>query len=277
MVRVAPREGRRLITFGFSHREVTVWDPIAGRILADLYPVQGGHWVAKSAAQPGPLQDRALTLLWVGAAILGALTATVSAGCAATGHGAGSGFTPSGEVLANHLSHAVVRCGTQTGVTLPPPGPGVPSAPVLIRHQHRMGGSYRLLSLRYVLNGATLCHLGADQGRVLESGQHSVSVLRGRLPLGDDRIRQTARYRGHGLGVFAYLRGYRYRVAGDGRFTVRENQPLCVDVIAFEKKGAMVSLKERPRVRLRLVPNCAAAASGTPPPVILPAPAAARK
>lgn len=40
--------GRRLITFGFSHREITVWDPAAGTILADLYPVQGGHWVAKS-------------------------------------------------------------------------------------------------------------------------------------------------------------------------------------------------------------------------------------
>ena len=41
---------KRLVVFGFYHRAVSIWDPAAGKLLADLWPVQGGHWVAISAA-----------------------------------------------------------------------------------------------------------------------------------------------------------------------------------------------------------------------------------
>jgi WD40 repeat protein len=42
--------GRRVIVFGFRHRAVSVWDFAQGTLQADLWPVQGGHWVSRSAA-----------------------------------------------------------------------------------------------------------------------------------------------------------------------------------------------------------------------------------
>jgi len=42
--------GRRLLLQGFYHREVSVWDLATGKLQAELWPVQGGHWVATSAA-----------------------------------------------------------------------------------------------------------------------------------------------------------------------------------------------------------------------------------
>jgi hypothetical protein len=167
---------------------------------------------------------------------------------------------PGGEVLANHLAHGSVRCGERTGGSAVPLGQDMASAPVLIRHQHKMGASFRLQSLRYVLSGVSICRLELARSREMETGSRALTLFRGRLPEGGYVIRQRARYRGHGFGVFAYLKGYRFRVAGGGRFTVKANTPLCVDVYSVERRAS--SLKGRPQVRLRIQPNCPALGQG---------------
>lgn len=189
-----------------------------------------------------------------GARVLGVMGLAAMLGCGCPPPGPRTAPGPSGEVLANHLSHAVVRCGARTGVSSPPPGRGVASAPVLIRHQHHVGASYRLQSLRYALSGVTVCRLDLAGSRALETGQRALAVFRGRLPVGAYVIRQHARYRGYGVGVFSYLKGYRFRVAGGGRFEVRPHTPLCVDVYSLERHAG--SLSKRLHVRIRLEPNC---------------------
>jgi WD40 repeat protein len=42
--------GQRLIAFSMRHRAVSIWDLANGALLANLWPVQGGHWVARCAA-----------------------------------------------------------------------------------------------------------------------------------------------------------------------------------------------------------------------------------
>jgi len=196
-----------------------------------------------------------------GVCVLAAMGLAAILGCVCTPPGPRTAPGPSGEVLANHLSHAIVRCGVRTGVSSPAPGQGVTSAPVVIRHQHHVGASFRLQSLSYTLSGATICRLDLARSRALETGQRALTLFRGRLPVGTYEIRQRARYRGHGVGVFSYMKGYRYRVAGGGRFEVRAETPLCVDVYSLERGAG--SLSKRLKVRVRVEPDCPALRSAS--------------
>ena len=55
--------------------------------------------------------------------------------------------------------------------------------------------------------------------------------------------------RGHGYGVFSYLRGYQFEVKGVHSFTVTEGKNIELDVGAFEKGGVTTPLEKRPGIR----------------------------
>jgi hypothetical protein len=57
------------------------------------------------------------------------------------------------------------------------------------------------------------------------------------------------RLRGHGYGVFSYLRGYQFELKQSHSFSVTEGKEVVLDVIAWEKGGVTTPLEQRPGVR----------------------------
>ena len=66
---------------------------------------------------------------------------------------------------------------------------------------------------------------------------------------GDHSLTTNLEYRGHGYGIFSYLKGYRFRVRSSHTFSAPEGRRVSVRVVAYEKGGPTAPLEERPAVR----------------------------
>ena len=56
-------------------------------------------------------------------------------------------------------------------------------------------------------------------------------------------------YRGHGYGIFSYLKGYRFKVRSSHTYTAAEGKLIHLRVVAYEKGGPTTPLEDRPDVR----------------------------
>ena len=56
-------------------------------------------------------------------------------------------------------------------------------------------------------------------------------------------------YRGHGYGIFSYLKGYRFKVRSSYSFSAPESKAVSLRVVAYEKGGPTAPLEERPAIR----------------------------
>jgi hypothetical protein len=56
-------------------------------------------------------------------------------------------------------------------------------------------------------------------------------------------------YRGHGYGIFSYLKGYRFRVRSNYSFSAPEGKAITIRVVGYEKGGPTAPLEERPAIR----------------------------
>src|SRR4030095_5057307 len=77
-----------------------------------------------------------------------------------------------------------------------------------IVHAQKMGNSYRLIQLVYALDGTTLFTRTDDSGALHETKQFE--VLSGPITPGSHTLSVMAIYRGHGYGVFKYLKQYKF-------------------------------------------------------------------
>ena len=55
--------------------------------------------------------------------------------------------------------------------------------------------------------------------------------------------------RGHGEGVFSYLRGYSFEVKSTHSFKVPAGKTLRLNIVAWERGGATTPLDQRPTLR----------------------------
>jgi hypothetical protein len=55
--------------------------------------------------------------------------------------------------------------------------------------------------------------------------------------------------RGHGYGVFSYLRGYKFNVPATHSFTVTEGKAIKLEAVVWEKGDVTTPLEERPAIR----------------------------
>jgi len=69
----------------------------------------------------------------------------------------------------------------------------------------------------------------------LQAGEHDVSV--------------EAEFQGNGYGVFAYLKGYRFKARLAYRLDVTDARPRRINCTAYEKGGPTTPLEERPQIR----------------------------
>jgi len=116
-----------------------------------------------------------------------------------------------------------------------------------IVHENRMSQSYKLVRVVYALDGAPIFTKADEEGTL--GDQKEFEVYNGSIVPGEHTLTVNLEYRGHGYGVFAYLKGYRFKVRSTYTFAVPEGRISTVHVVGYEKGGPATPLEERPAVR----------------------------
>lgn len=117
----------------------------------------------------------------------------------------------------------------------------------VIIHENRMSQSYKLVRAVYALDGAPIFTKADEEGSLGE--QPEFEVYNGSIVPGEHTLTVNLEYRGHGYGVFSYLKGYRFKVRSSYTFAVPEGRVSTVHVVGYEKGGPSTPLEERPAVR----------------------------
>lgn len=123
----------------------------------------------------------------------------------------------------------------------------VAGAQTVIVHENKMSGSYRLVKAVYALDGAPILNKADEEGGLSE--RQSFDVYNGSIVPGEHTLTVNLEYRGHGYGIFSYLKGYRFKVRSSYSFSAPEGKAVHLKVVAFEKGGPTAPLEERPAIR----------------------------
>ncbi|MET0387400.1 MAG: hypothetical protein ABW321_15635, partial [Polyangiales bacterium] len=134
-----------------------------------------------------------------------------------------------------------------------------------IVHENKMGNSYKLVNVVYALDGAPIFNKADEEGSLGE--QDEFDIYNGSIVPGEHTLTVKLEYRGHGYGIFSYLKGYRFKVSSSHTFTAPEGKALTLNVVGYEKGGPTAPLEERPAVRFvervsTVTPGIAAGAAG---------------
>jgi len=150
-------------------------------------------------------------------------------------------------------------------------GVGMANSRATISFENEMSGAFRLTRAVFVLDGAVQYSRTDESGAL--AAQKNIPVYEGSIPPGDHILQIILELRGHGYGVFSYLRGYKFEVRSSHSFTVTDGKSVNLRAIAYEKGGVTTPLEQRPAVRF-LESIGAIEGSGSPAPTT-PKPAAA--
>ncbi len=123
----------------------------------------------------------------------------------------------------------------------------VAGAQTVIVHENKMSGSYKLVRAVYSLDGAPIFNRADEEGGL---GERPVfDVYNGSIVPGEHTLTVNLEYRGHGYGIFSYLKGYRFKERSSYSFSAPEGKAVSVRVVAYEKGGPTAPLEERPAIR----------------------------
>lgn len=116
-----------------------------------------------------------------------------------------------------------------------------------IVHENKMSGSYKLVKVAYSLDGAPIFNRADEEGGLSERPEFD--VYNGAIVPGEHTLTVNLEYRGHGFGIFSYLKGYRFKVRSSYSFSAPEGKAVQLRAVAYEKGGPTAPLEERPAVR----------------------------
>ena len=123
----------------------------------------------------------------------------------------------------------------------------VAGSQAVITHQNKMSSSFRLVKVTYALDGAPIFNRSDEGGSLADAEEFQVYF--GSMVPGQHTLTINLEYRGHGFGIFSYLKGYRFKVRSTHTFTAPEGRAVTLHVVGYEKGGATAPLEERPAVR----------------------------
>lgn len=126
-------------------------------------------------------------------------------------------------------------------------GGGAAGSRAAITFSNEMSGAFRLTRAVFLLDGAVQYNRSDDTGALAE--QKTIPVYQGSIPPGDHTLQVVLELRGHGYGVFSYLRGYKFEVRSSHSFTVTDGKAVNLRAVAYEKGGVTTPLEQRPAVR----------------------------
>ncbi|MHC4224843.1 MAG: hypothetical protein ACYSUN_12695 [Planctomycetota bacterium] len=116
-----------------------------------------------------------------------------------------------------------------------------------IQFRNEMGGSFRLTKATFLLDGGPVFNKSDEGGSLAE--RDVIDLFDGPVMPGDHTLSVVLHYRGHGYGIFSYLKGYSFKVRSSRTFTVGEGKAVKLEIVGYEKGGVTTPLEERPAVR----------------------------
>ncbi len=123
----------------------------------------------------------------------------------------------------------------------------IAGAKAVIVFRNEMGGSYRLNKAVFLLDGGPIFSKSDQGGNLAE--REVIDLFDGPVMPGDHTLSVVLHFRGHGYGIFSYLKGYSFKVRSSRTFTVGEGKAVKLEVVGFEKGGVTTPLEDRPAVR----------------------------
>jgi hypothetical protein len=117
----------------------------------------------------------------------------------------------------------------------------------IITHKNEMGSSFRLIKLVYAVDGAQIYAKADDSGALDE--KREFEIFNGSIVPGNHTISVQMIFRGHGYGIFSYLKGYKFTVRSSHTFTAGEGRQTGITVKAYEKGNLTTELKDRPAIK----------------------------
>jgi hypothetical protein len=127
---------------------------------------------------------------------------------------------------------------------------GKVGARATIIHENKMGGSFRLIKIVYALDGQQVFARADDSGKL--NDQKKIDILTGPIAAGNHTLSVLLVYRGHGYGVFEYLKQYKFTVRSSHTITVSEGKQTQVTVVGYERGGVTTPLEKRPAVDFKV-------------------------
>lgn len=110
-----------------------------------------------------------------------------------------------------------------------------------------LSGAWHVVEAVFVLDGAVQYKKTDDTG-VLAS-QKRIPIFSGSIPSGDHTLQVLLKLRGHGFGVFSYLRGLEATVRHDYSFSVTDGKVLELKTVAWERGGPTTPVEQQPDIR----------------------------
>jgi hypothetical protein len=124
---------------------------------------------------------------------------------------------------------------------------GVGGARAEISFKNDLTNAFHLTGATFVLDGAVQYNKQDESGTLAE--QKQIPIFSGSIPPGDHTVQVVLKLRGHGYGVFSYLRGYKFNVPSTHSFTVTEGKSIKLEAVVWEKGDVTTPLEERPAIR----------------------------
>jgi len=128
---------------------------------------------------------------------------------------------------------------------------GGAGAQALITHANEMGSSFRLIKIVYTLDGTQVFVRSDDTAESLYKTR-SFDIFAGPISPGNHSIASVATYRGHGYGVFEYLKKYTFVANGKQAFTAGEGKISKVECKGFEKGGPTTPMEKRAAIECKV-------------------------
>lgn len=123
-------------------------------------------------------------------------------------------------------------------------------AQLVILHHNKMGSSFRLVSMRYALDGKSI-FTKRDISETKLGRRGKTKIYGGPIRPGQHVLTVQLKWRGHGYGVFSYLRGYKFHVLSSHSFKAAEGSVTQIRVLAYEKGNITTPLKDRPALKYK--------------------------
>jgi hypothetical protein len=123
----------------------------------------------------------------------------------------------------------------------------IAGAKASIAFRNEMGGNFRLVKATFLIDGGPIFNKADESGALAD--REVIKLFDGPVMPGDHTLSVVLHFRGHGYGIFSYLKGYAFTTRSSRTFTVQEGKAMQLDVVSYEKGGATTSLEDRPDVR----------------------------
>ena len=125
-------------------------------------------------------------------------------------------------------------------------GPAGAGARAKIIYSDKMGSSFRLVKVVFILDGVPVYNKANEKGM---KKKKAVELFNAPVVPGEHTLSVNIEYKGNGYGLFSYLNDYRFKVRSSHAFSVDEGKAKNLKIVVFERGNIATPLEERPAIK----------------------------